>query len=496
MSTQTGQRSGAQDPIVGGQGDPDSLVDIRDNGAPSRAAEKTAKGSAEPETTRQAQLRELKFFGSPAFRRLWFAQLASALGDWIGIVAITAIASRLGGDGIGGLGGVSLVLAARLIPGFFLSPFVGVLVDKWERRHVMVVTGLLRAAVLCMLPLVDTLLGLVLASLVLELATLMWSTAKEASVPNIVRRDYLATANSLSLAAAYGPLLIAGGLYALFVKIPDWLDFHAISDESLSLFFNALMYTLSAVIIWTLKIPHEKRGRKPEHEDKGRAAAGMAEAREGLSYVIHNVRVRTVVLGLATGLIGGAMLVPLGSQYASIALNAGSAGYGLLLNGLGMGVASGVLLVNVVHRKLPLDRTFIVCVFGAGAMLLLTSTMQSLSLAVVFVTVMGLFAGALYVIGYSNIQVNSSDEMRGRVFATLYAATRVCVLAALFAAPLIAIALDSFSNSALNGGVNLFGDYLPLPGVRLTLMLGGIIILFAGFLALFSLRKGMRSEEQ
>lgn len=491
MSSRSGQLSHAQNSPDDVR---DEIVDIRKDHGESLAAVEPDSGR-ETRKTRQTQLRDLKFFGSNAFRRLWFAQLASALGDWIGIVAITAIAARIGGDGVSGLTGVSLVLAFRLIPGFFLSPFIGVLVDRWERRHVMVVTGLLRALVLCLLPLVDTLIGLIIASLVLEIATLMWSTAKEASVPNIVRASYLATANSLSLAAAYGPLLIAGGLYALFIKIPHWLNFYAISDESLALFFNAFMYSLSALIIWTLHIPHEKRERDPDHADKSRTAVGMAEARAGLSYVAHNRRVRTVVIGLATGLIGGAMVVPLGTQFASVALNAGGAGYGLLLNGLGVGVAVGVLVINVIHKRLPLDQTFILCVFGAGISLFVASLSEQLGFAVGLVTLMGLFAGALYVVGYSSIQVNSSDAMRGRVFATLYASTRVCILAALFAAPVIAIGLDGLSSSFLGGSVTVFGDVLPLPGVRLTLMLGGVIIIVAGFLALFSFRRGAVDEQ-
>ena len=56
--------------------------------------------------------------------------------------------------------------------------------------------------------------GLVLASLVLEVFTLLWSPAKDATVPNLVPPDHLTTANSLSLAAAYGTFPFAALLFA------------------------------------------------------------------------------------------------------------------------------------------------------------------------------------------------------------------------------------------------------------------------------------------
>src|SRR4051812_48943337 len=150
----------------------------------------------------------LRVFGSRQFFRLWLGQVVSSLGDWIGLIAITALAARIGGSGAGAA--VGLVLSARLIPGFFLAPVVGVLVDRWDRRRVMISCDVGRGVVLIFLPFVRSIAGLFLASLLLELMTLMWSPAKEASVPNIVDRDFLPTANSLSLAAAYGTFPLGG----------------------------------------------------------------------------------------------------------------------------------------------------------------------------------------------------------------------------------------------------------------------------------------------
>ena len=70
----------------------------------------------------------VRLFGSHEFFRLWLVQVVSATGDWLGFAAIIVLATRIGGTA--GAGAVSLVMAARIIPGFFFGPVAGVLVDR------------------------------------------------------------------------------------------------------------------------------------------------------------------------------------------------------------------------------------------------------------------------------------------------------------------------------------------------------------------------------
>src|SRR5437764_7458960 len=94
----------------------------------------------------------VRVFGSHAFFRLWIAQVVSSLGDWLGFLAITILAANVGG-GAGGAA-VGLVMSARIIPGFFLSPVAGVMIDRWDRKKIMVICDLGRAGVIVSLPFV------------------------------------------------------------------------------------------------------------------------------------------------------------------------------------------------------------------------------------------------------------------------------------------------------------------------------------------------------
>ena len=84
-----------------------------------------------------------RVFGTRSFFKLWIAQVVSSLGDWIGIIAILAIAARVSG---GSGAAVSLVMVARVVPGFFLATVGGVIVDRFDRRRVMVLVSLLQTA--------------------------------------------------------------------------------------------------------------------------------------------------------------------------------------------------------------------------------------------------------------------------------------------------------------------------------------------------------------
>src|SRR5205085_4330236 len=103
-------------------------------------------------------------------------------------------------------------------------------------------------------------------------------------------------------------------------------------------------------------------------------AQAFRELKEGWQFIFVNPVVRSVNLGLATGLIGGGMLVPLGSIFARDILGAGAAGYGIFITALGVGVATGVLLLSVTQKRLPKVRVFELAIFSAGGALIFSAS--------------------------------------------------------------------------------------------------------------------------
>ncbi len=363
----------------------------------------------------------VRMFGSQQFFRLWLTQVVSATGDWLGFLAIAALATRIGAGSPEAAVGV--VMAARIVPGFFLGPASGVIADRFDRKRVMVVCDIGRASVLALLPFVDTVFGLVVASLVLEIFTMLWTPAKEASVPNIVPTDHLTTANSLSLVAAYGTMPLAAGLFSLLSKVAEWvgeidsLGGLKTDQETIAFFVDSATFLFSAFMISRIRLPRlERTQTKAANGRRVDFAQAFRELKEGWQFIFVNPVVRAVNLGLATGLIGGGMLVPLGPVFSLRVLNAGTAGFGFFIFALGCGVAIGVVLLSVFQRRIPKAEVFAGSLLVAGAALIAAASMSELGLAALFVAVLGVCAGSVYVLGFTLLHESVDDDLRGRIF--------------------------------------------------------------------------------
>jgi dTMP kinase len=428
-----------------------------------------------------------RVFGTKSYFRLWLAQVVSSTGDWIGLIAILAIAARVSSSPGAA---VSLVMLARVVPGFFLGTFGGVIIDRFDRRLVMVFSDIGRAGLLVLLPFVNTLLALVLISFMLEIFTLLWGPAKDASVPNLVGTDQLASANTLSLVASYGTFPIASVIFSLLAALAAWLGgfntLHTleVDQEALALFFDAGTFIVSAAIVWSLPIPRGKTVR----EEKLKLSETVRDIKEGLSYVAHEPRVRGVIVGLGFGLVGAGAMIPLGPVFAQEGIGGDAATFGVLMSALGFGAATGVILLLFVQNKVNRETVFDFAVMGTGVCLMIAATLSALFPAALAVAFLGACAGTSYVTGFTVLQETVKDELRGRIFAMLYTVIRMCLLIALVISPLWAEFWDWVVNDLANVGIVSIGgvDY-SFPGVRVALWGGGLIALGAGIYARWSM---------
>jgi dTMP kinase len=437
-----------------------------------------------------------RVFGTKAFFRLWSAQFVSSLGDWIGLIAILAIAARVS-DNSGAA--VSLVMTTRVLPGFLLGTVGGVIIDRFDRRKVMVLCDIGRASLLVLLPFVENLGGLLLISLGLEILTLLWGPAQAASVPNLVPEEQLSSANSLSLAASYGTFPIASIIFSLLAGLATVLgDLDVISalkvdQEALALIFDATTFLVSALIVWRLPIPR----RDTSNDKRIDWTETFREIKEGLQFVSQHALVRGVMLGLGFGLIGAGAMIPLGPSFAQEVLHGGSAAFGVLMTALGFGAAFGVVTLLWLQGRLPRITVFCFAVIGTGGFLVLAASFSALAPAALMIGGVGACAGTTYVTGFTVLQESVSDELRGRTFATLYTVVRLCLLISLTISPLWADFWDWVTENLLTDQAVSIGPYTySFVGVRIALWGGGLITLVAGVIAWRSIRRAERHAEE
>jgi dTMP kinase len=258
----------------------------------------------------------------------------------------------------------------------------------------------------------------------------------------------------------------------------------------LPLWIDALTFLVSALLISGLRLDEGVRGMVKRVS----ASQTWHDIVDGLQFMRSNPLVRGVMVGLAGGLIGGGMIVPLGSPYSRDVLGGGPSAFGLLLTSLGMGAAIGVGALLTLQRRLPREAVFTTAVVTTGAAIIGAGAVSSLTPAVFIVAVVGAAAGCAYVTGFTVMQERVADDMRGRIFSTLYTVVRLCLLLSLTLGPFVSSGLGSLSNAITNGSVKIGSIHLSLPGPRLALWFGGLITILSGVGARRRMRKAQRAD--
>src|SRR5216117_2520898 len=113
-------------------------------------------------------------------------------------------------------------MLARTLPAFLFGPIAGTLVDRLDRKRLMIVADLARGAMYLSMVFVHELWAIYLLSFAIECLSLLWSPARDASLPNLVPRRQLANANSLDIVSAYGTLPLGGAVFTAVVGVSTW----------------------------------------------------------------------------------------------------------------------------------------------------------------------------------------------------------------------------------------------------------------------------------
>jgi dTMP kinase len=408
------------------------------------------------------------------FRRLWLSMSLSSFGDWLGLLAITATATSLV-EGFAAanfaLGGVLLF---RLLPAIVLGPLAGAFADRFDRRRTMVVSDVLRFGLFASIPVVGDLVWLFIAQFLIEAISLFWIPAKEAAVPNMLRKDQLEPANQLSLVTTYGltPVL-AAAVFALLTSLGSGISdaLPDVDEVDLALYLNALTFLVAAVVIWNLP------------SISGRRAAGvqvtgdsfLGSLKEGFSFAGHTPLVRGLVVGITGAFIAAGVVIATGQAFVN-ALGGGQAAYGVLFGAVFVGLGLGIALGPSVARDLSRERLFGIAIVGAGASLLLLGTAVALWIALLLVVLTGFFAGVAYLSGFTLLGTEIDDAIRGRTFALVQSLVRAALIVSLGLTPFCVALIGQHR-------LDLVAFTVPVTGERVMLLVAGLLAVLVGLLA-------------
>jgi MFS family permease len=348
------------------------------------------------------------------FALLWVADFISSLGDRVHQVAMAALVYTLTGS----LTQTGIAFVATALPDLVLGPFAGVMVDRRDRRQVLIACDLLRIPPVIAIPFVaDTSIVLVYILLfAVNSVSVLFKPARRAIVPSIVSSKDYNTANSLGSVSENASDIVGyplgGGLLLLFGYL-----FTAETSLAIAFSFDAVTYLVSAVLIWSIT---SKTTTAAITSESGHTM--MRDVREGISFVWNHRLVLANTLVTLLGPIALGATTPLFVGYAWDTLGGGEWEYSLI----GASVSAGAVVAGIWLSSRERVNTGMVVLSG---LLLMGITVMSVGLvgtlvpALLLIFVSGAGSALVLVPGITLVQDHTPDRLLGRVFslrATLF----------------------------------------------------------------------------
>ena len=301
----------------------------------------------------------------PVFRRLWLAITVSSFGDWLGLLATTAMAQQLTREESLAVQGAAIsgVILTRLLPDLLLAPLAGALADKLDRRVTAVVGDLLALTLYMSIAFTYELTWLYIAQFLVEAVGLFTNPAKQAMQVAIVPRERLAVANQLMQFSIYGAVPLAALVFALLSTLTRAVSDGPGAEQTaivIALVFDALTYGVTASTIFLSRdlIP----GRAAERNEATNVFSLVAE---GISFLRTQPNMRALYIGTVGAFGAGGLIIGVAQLYIAT-LDAGPAGYGILFGTVFTGLALGMLVGPRILPTVPRRTLFARAIGLAG----------------------------------------------------------------------------------------------------------------------------------
>lgn len=448
-----------------------------------------------------------------SFRRLWIAQTISGIGDWLVVsLLITIVTDKSNGSALA----IAGIMIAKIVPSLLFGGVIGALVDRWDRRRIMIACDLSNG-VLCLgllaanrLPDVGALTVIYAVTFLMEIANLLFVPAKNALIPKLVEERDLAAANGMSYTTQQASMLIgllaSPAIVAVFVgllrvitaaQIPLLSAFIAGNDylvgAQAGIVLDFFSFLASAALVTGIAVASVTR--REAHLDWKLFGHEVVES---WTILKEHKELRAFLTSIGLAILGGGAIIPVGLVYVRENLVGGvpflemvkgfervasQPSQTFILVFLALGMLTGAFVVPRVAERIRLESLFVAGVAGFGLMMLGFSTVGYYWIASLFAVGAGFMLAAVTVAGNTYVAETVVDEQRGRVFTALESVLRVALLVSMAVTAPLGDALGLIVRRFL---ASTHGDpsRLVLTPSRITLIFASFIVLGAAFYAM------------
>jgi HD-GYP domain-containing protein (c-di-GMP phosphodiesterase class II)/MFS family permease len=413
----------------------------------------------EPELARQLtgdQPRTRQGFGQalayPPFLKLWTAHALSSFGDMLTTTGLALAAYGVSRSTLA----VGAIFIARALPNLLLGLFAGTLVDRYDRKGLMIVMDLLRAALVGSIPFLlqtNFVVILVIAFLV-STGTVLFQPSRAAALPDLVPFNLLQPSNAaMQFAERVTEILGYGGAGAIIV----------LGGVPLLFAIDALTFVVSAGLLLTIEFPELIREKA--------TGVGLAQVRDeivaGLRHVSRTPELRVIFPFSFFMVAAGSALLPLTVPLAIEKLHAGNAGFALLEASIAVGATVGAVISGYL-QDVRRGQLMILGALGMGFFVAFAGVSPALPLTMIFLVVAGI-ANMVYLIPMiTAVQEVTDTSIRGRVFAARFTVVQAGIL--------VGIGYATLTTSVL----------LPVSAAGVAVVLSGVLMIVVSAVAALS----------
>jgi MFS family permease len=338
------------------------------------------------------------------FRRLWYGQIVSQLGDWFDLIALYALLQGLTGSGQA----VGALMVAQFLPSAVVGLWAGVVIDRLPRKLVLIVTDLGRAGLVLLFLLVRNpdQIWIIYVVMVLKVTlSSFFEPARTAVIPNVTSNEELVAANGIGGATWSAMLALGAGVGGL---VAGTLGADA------AFIIDSASFLLSAAFIWNVSI-------QEEHLDGTPRASPLHDLREGFVFLLNRRDIALYALSKPLWSMGGGVLVLLtlfGRRVFPLGVD-GALSIGLLYAARGIGAGLGPLVAqrwggeSARFLRRAIGPSFFTTTIGY----MIVSGAPSLPIAFVAIVFAHFGASIEWVFSTALLQMNVPNRLRGRVFA-------------------------------------------------------------------------------
>jgi len=383
-------------------------------------------------------------FSNFSFMLLWLGQLTSQLADRVFVYVLMIIVYQSTHSNLG----VSLPLLAFGIPSVLVSPWAGIMVDRLDRKGILVVSDVIRGLlILLLIPLIShSLLWTFLIALLVYTAAQFFSPAESSSIPELVEKHNLIVANSLFMVTWMASSIVGFGLGAPIVNL---------LAEKGTLVTSSVLYFISAVAIILIPIKAREIIKKKSH--------ALNDLRIGFEFIRRNQIVRYSLFKLFVAASALSTLSLLAISYASTILGIGERNFGYLIIAAGVGMLIGMITLEKLRHYFKMGTIVVSSFIASGVVLVGLSFTRDIKLALLLIFLLGM--GNVYITStiQTILQHRIPRQIRGRVFGLQ----------------------NMLINSAFTLPVVVFGAIADVWGILFAISALGWVVLLTGLAGIF-----------